>query len=111
MTTRFLTIATLLLTALPAAAEEVVIKAAKVYTLTGQPLAPGMVRVKDGKVAEVAANIAPPAGAKLLDLGTGCLIPGLIDAHTSIGVDGDMYVTSYFTDEVVIMTRDGQGVV
>src|SRR5262245_52362331 len=73
---------------LPAAAQEVVIKASKVFTLTGAPLAPGAVRVKDGKVAEVAASIAVPPGAKEIDLGGGVLIPGLIDAHTSIGVEG-----------------------
>ena len=70
------------------AAEEIVVKAAKVYTATGAPLAPGAVRVKDGKVAEVAATIAVPPGAKEIDLGQGVLIPGLIDAHTSIGIEG-----------------------
>src|SRR5437763_15473052 len=79
----------LLAAALPAAAEEVVIKAAKVYTQAGPVLAPGMVRVADGKVAEVAANITPPAGAKVIDLGAGTLIPGLVDAHTTIGVEGE----------------------
>jgi imidazolonepropionase-like amidohydrolase len=97
MTTRLLTFAMLLLTALPAAAEEVVIKAAKVYTVTGPPLTPGMVRVKDGKVAEVAATITAPAGAQVIDLGPGCLIPGLIDAHTSIGLDGDNEYTAEVT--------------
>lgn len=29
-------------------------------------------------------------------------------AGVAIGTDGSMYVTSYFTDELVIMTRDGQ---
>ncbi|MBZ5709723.1 hypothetical protein [Nannocystis pusilla] len=29
-------------------------------------------------------------------------------AGVAIGVDGSMYVTSFFTDEVVVMTRDGQ---
>jgi imidazolonepropionase-like amidohydrolase len=71
-----------------AVAEEVVIKAAKVYTQTGAPLAPGAVRVKDGKIAEVAAEITGPAGMKVIDLGAGVLIPGLIDAYTSLGIDG-----------------------
>ncbi len=81
---------TLLFLALaPAAfAEEFVVKAAKVYTQAGAPLAPGAVRIKDGKIVEVAATIATPPGAKEIDLGNGVLIPGLIDAHTSIGIDG-----------------------
>jgi imidazolonepropionase-like amidohydrolase len=72
----------------PAAAEEMVIKAATVYTMTGAPLSPGAVRVKDGKIAEVGAAVAVPAGVKEIDLGRGVLIPGLIDAHTSLGVEG-----------------------
>jgi imidazolonepropionase-like amidohydrolase len=71
-----------------AMAEEIVIKAAKVYTQTGAPLVPGTVRIKDGKIAEVAATITAPTGAKVIDLGSGVLIPGLIDAHTSLGIDG-----------------------
>src|SRR5437870_9904891 len=85
---RFLPAVLLLALAPAAPAEEVVVKAAKVYTLTGAPLAPGMVRVANGKIAEVGAAIAVPAGAKVIDLGDGVLIPGLIDAHTSIGVEG-----------------------
>jgi imidazolonepropionase-like amidohydrolase len=73
----------------PAAfADEIVIKAAKVYTMAGEPLAPGEVRVKNGKIIEVAKHAKVPEGTKVIDLGSGVLIPGLIDAHTSIGLDG-----------------------
>ncbi len=75
-------------TACPAVAENVIIKAAKVYTLAGKPLAPGAVRIKDGKIAEVAADITAPAGVKVIDLGSGVLIPGLVDAQTSLGIEG-----------------------
>jgi imidazolonepropionase-like amidohydrolase len=71
-----------------ALAEEVVVKAGKVYTQSGAPLSPGAVRIKDGKIVEVAAAINVPAGAKVIDLGNGVLMPGFIDAHTSIGVEG-----------------------
>lgn len=73
---------------LPAVAADVVVKAAKVYTMTGAPMAPGMVRIADGKVVEVAAEITPPAGATVIDLGSGTLIPGLIDAHNTFGIEG-----------------------
>lgn len=71
-------------------ADELIIKASKVYTAAGDPLAPGAVHIRDGKIVEVAAKIVLPAGAKEIDLGDGVLIPGLIDAHTSIGVEGGL---------------------
>ncbi len=85
---RVLPIIILLGLAPPALSEEVVVRASKVYTLTGAPLSPGAVRVKDGKIVEVAARVAVPPGAKEIDLGNGVLLPGLIDAHTSVGVEG-----------------------
>jgi imidazolonepropionase-like amidohydrolase len=51
-------------------------------------LAPAAVRVRDGKIMEVGGEITPAAGAKVIDLGNGSLLPGLVDAHTTIGVDG-----------------------
>lgn len=97
MTQRLLVFAATALLALPAAGQEVVIKAAKIYTQTGAPLVPGMVRIKDGKIAEVARDVAAPSGAKVIDLGQGVLVPGFIDAYTSIGIDGG---TSEQTREV-----------
>jgi imidazolonepropionase-like amidohydrolase len=86
--TSMLTVAAFAALAAPAVADDIVIKAAKVYTMTGPPLAPGMVLVRDGKIADVASDIAAPAGAKVTDLGQGSLMPGLVDAHTTLGVDG-----------------------
>jgi imidazolonepropionase-like amidohydrolase len=85
---RLIVALSVLASALPASAQEVVVKAAKVYTLTGVPVAPGAVRIKDGKIAEVAGSIAVPSGAKEIDLGSGVLIPGLIDAFSSIAIEG-----------------------
>src|SRR5262249_17292169 len=85
---RVLSVVLLVTVGSSAPAEELVIKAATVYTQAGAPLAPGMVHVKDGKIAAVAKAVDLPAGAKLIDLGSGVLIPGLIDAHSSVGVDG-----------------------
>lgn len=103
------TLATVLLLALaPAAfADEIVVRAAKVYTAAGEPLAPGEVRVKDGKIIEVGRTVKVPDGAKVVDLGSGVLIPGLVDAQTSIAVDGG---TSETTHEVTPYFRMLDGV-
>lgn len=91
----------------PLSAQEYVIKAAKVYTQTGAPLSPSMVHVRDGKIVAVAADISAPAGVKVIDLGKGTLIPGLIDAHNSLGVEGG---TSEQTSEVTPGFRVVDGV-
>lgn len=88
MTSRILAALLLLATAVSSYAEELVIRAAKVYTVAGAPLAPGAVRVVDGKIVEVAAAIEPAKGATVIDLGKGCLLPGLVDAYTTAGVGG-----------------------
>ena len=67
-------------------AEEWVIKAGKVYTLTGAPLSPGAVHVKDGKIVEVSSEIQVPNGVKVIDLPHGVIIPGLVDANTDANI-------------------------
>jgi imidazolonepropionase-like amidohydrolase len=70
----------------PASAETLFIKAAKVYTLSGAPLTPGQVLIKDGKIAELGTNLTAPEGAKVIDLQDGVLLPGLIDAYGQTGI-------------------------
>src|SRR5437879_5204793 len=71
-----------------ARADDVLITAAKVYTMTGPPLAPGAVLVSNGKIVQVGAKLTPPTGAKVIDLGSGVLMPGLIDAYSHTGIAG-----------------------
>jgi imidazolonepropionase-like amidohydrolase len=78
----------LLLTAFPVKAEDLLIRAGKVYTMTGPPLVPGEVLVSNGKIAQVGAKLTAPAGAKVIDLGSGVLLPGLIDAYSHAGIAG-----------------------
>ncbi|MEW6251008.1 MAG: amidohydrolase family protein [Planctomycetota bacterium] len=60
--------------------EVLVIRAARVYTMTGDPIDQGMVRIRDGKIEAVGKDLAVPAGAKVIERRTGILTPGLIDA-------------------------------
>jgi N-acetylglucosamine-6-phosphate deacetylase len=68
---------------------EFLIAAPRVVPGTGQPgvLEPGYVLVTGGRVAEVAAG--PPPRSPDLALGSGCLVPGLIDLQVNgyFGVD------------------------
>jgi imidazolonepropionase-like amidohydrolase len=88
MRTLFTAIFVLFTAVAPARAEDLLIQAAKVYTMTGPPLAPGAVLVSDGKIAQVGAKLTAPAGARVIDLGDGVLMPGLVDAYSHVAIAG-----------------------
>jgi imidazolonepropionase-like amidohydrolase len=75
----------------------VLIRAAAVHTMTGPALRPGSVLVVEGRVAQIAGTIEPPPGARVIDLGSGVLLPGLVDAYTHAGLDG---ATTESTEEI-----------
>src|SRR5262249_21261654 len=68
--------------------EDLLIKAGKVYTMTGPPLAPGLVHVADGKIVAVGTDLKTPDGAKVIDLSSGVLMQGLVDAYSHTGITG-----------------------
>jgi imidazolonepropionase-like amidohydrolase len=62
-----------------------VIRNATVYDGTGKKFSPGAVRIENGVIAEVGADVAAPAGATVID-GTGKFVtPGIIDIHSHLG--------------------------
>ncbi|HSL94223.1 MAG TPA: amidohydrolase, partial [Bacillota bacterium] len=68
----------------------------RIHTAVGPTLDNGCILIKDGKIAEVARDIAAPAGAKIIDAGGRHVFPGFVDAHChlgmwedSIGFEGD----------------------
>lgn len=83
---RILVVVSLLVLSAPASAEELLIRAGKVYTMTGPPLSPGYVLVTNGKIAQVGPALTAPNGAKFIDLGSGTLLPGLVDPYSQTGI-------------------------
>lgn len=59
-----------------------------VHTMVGEPIRDGVVLVRDGKIERVgtAAEVAVPAGLPLLTAAV--VMPGLIDAHATVGLSG-----------------------
>ncbi len=69
-------------------AEELAIQGEVVHTMAGDALHDGLVLIKDGKIAYVgkAGSLQIPPGARILKAKV--ITPGLIDAHTVIGIAG-----------------------
>src|SRR5437899_2862422 len=76
------------------------IKNGTVLTVTKGTLTETDVLVKDGKVAQIGKNIAAPQGVKVIDATGLFVMPGIIDAHSHIGIDGINEATSPVTAEV-----------
>ncbi len=76
----------LLFTASARAAEghSYLIKAKKIYTVSQGIVENGMILVEKGKITKVGKNIAAPRGVPTLEAEV--VIPGLIDAHSHVGV-------------------------
>jgi imidazolonepropionase-like amidohydrolase len=63
----------------------VIIKAAHLIDgRGGEPVSPGMIRVEGTKITEAGQNVQMPADARIIDLGSATLLPGLIDLHTHL---------------------------
>ena len=72
------------------AASYTLIKAARLLDpRTGNVLAPAAVLIEGDKIKQIgiSSQVAAPAGAKIIDLGTATLLPGLIDSHTHLFLD------------------------
>jgi imidazolonepropionase-like amidohydrolase len=71
----------------PLCAETIVIRNAQIMTVSHGNLK-GSIVVKDGKIAEVGEKVLEPSGATIIDAGGQYVIPGIIDCHSHIAVDG-----------------------
>ena len=67
---------------------QVAIRGEKVYTSAGPTIADGVIIIRDGKVQQVgpASQVKVPPGYRLLQ--AKAVTPGLIDAHTVVGLSG-----------------------
>ena len=81
-----LTLALLLLLCPTLSAEPLAIVGETVYTMAGAPIQNGVVLIRDGKIERVGAGLNVPAGYRVLNAKV--VTPGLIDAHTVVGLAG-----------------------
>ncbi len=59
---------------------------ATILTAAGPTIQRGSLLLRDGKVAEVGANVTAPADAVVIDANGKWVTPGLIDTHSHLGV-------------------------
>jgi imidazolonepropionase-like amidohydrolase len=67
---------------------QVAVRGERVYTMAGAVIEDGVVVVRDGKIAAVgpASRVRIPAGYEVLEAAV--VTPGLVDAHTVVGLAG-----------------------
>src|SRR5215831_18594008 len=81
-----LTLALVLVVAVPALSQTVAITNAKIYPVSGPPIAKGTVLIRDGLIAAVGEQVNIPSGAQTIDAAGKVVTPGLINSLTEVGV-------------------------
>src|ERR1700741_1209957 len=81
-----LALAALLAFAVAALSQTIVIANAKIYPVSGPPIANGTVLIRDGVIVAVGDRVNVPAGAQTIDATGKIVTPGLINSLTAIGV-------------------------
>ncbi len=94
--------ATLIAVSVTAQADKgnMLIKNGTVITITKGNFDQTDVLIKDGKIAQIAKNIPAPAGVRVIDATGHYVMPGIIDAHSHIALDGINEGTNPITPEV-----------
>ncbi len=94
------------------AQEEItVIRNATILTVTKGTIENGSILIRNGKIAEVGRKVKEPAGAQVIDATGMYVLPGIIDCHSHIAVEGSvnegsLSVTSMVGIEDVINPDD-----
>ena len=72
------------------AAQVVAIRAGRLFdTRTGTLLANQTILVRGDRIVEVGPNVSVPRGARVIDLGSATVLPGMIDAHVHVNTGGN----------------------
>jgi len=64
------------------------IKNGKILTMGGQNFDKASMLVKDGKIESIGEGLTAPDGAEVIDAEGKFVLPGLVDAHTHLGLSG-----------------------
>ncbi len=83
----FLTLVFVVASVAAAQPTPVALVGAKILPVSGKPIERGTVLIEGGKIKAIGANIAIPTNAQRVDLKGKVILPGLVDAHSSLFMD------------------------
>ena len=70
----------------PPQRERIALRGATIHTVTNGVIQNGTIIFEAGKIIAVGANVAIPAGTKIVDVTGKHIYPGLIDAYSTVGI-------------------------
>ncbi|CAG0930833.1 hypothetical protein PLCT1_01525 [Planctomycetaceae bacterium] len=70
----------------PPQSERTALRGATIHTVTNGVIQNGTIIFEAGKIVSVGANLAIPAGTKIVDVTGKHIYPGLIDAYSTVGI-------------------------
>ena len=85
----------------PEASPVILIQNATILTVSHGPIERGSILIKDGKIAEVGASVKAPKDAQVIDAAGQFVMPGIIDCHSHIAVDGNVNEGSISVSSIV----------
>jgi imidazolonepropionase-like amidohydrolase len=74
----------------PDAPSVILIQNATILTVSHGTIEHGSILIKDGKIAEVGQSVHAPKDAQVIDAAGQFVMPGIIDCHSHIAVDGSV---------------------
>lgn len=64
----------------------IVLRGGTIVPVAGAPIQSGTIVLQGGKISAIGANVAIPRGAQVVDVTGKFVLPGLVDAMTSLGI-------------------------
>jgi imidazolonepropionase-like amidohydrolase len=79
----------------------ILVQNATILTVSHGTIERGSILIKDGKIAEVGASVKAPKDAQVIDAAGQFVMPGIIDCHSHIAVDGSVNEGSISVSSIV----------
>ncbi len=70
--------------------DAILIQNATILTITHGNIEHGSILIRDGKIAAVGSEVKAPGGATVIDANGQYVMPGIVDCHSHIAVDGSV---------------------